>query len=51
MLISSYISKLEENHDEKHKAQKNNKKYVRLKNYAYLSSVIVVIQALMLILK
>ncbi len=52
MLVSSYISKLENNHEEKQcKMIKNNRKYVRLKNYAYLASIIIVIQAMLLIIK
>lgn len=52
MLVSSYISKLESNHNQKrYKTMKNNRKYNRLKNYAYLSSIIIVIQAILLIIK
>ena len=52
MIISSYISKIEEN---KQNTQKNkieqNKKVRRLKNYAYISSIIIFIQALLLIVR
>ena len=52
MIISSYITKIEEN---KQKTQKNKieqtKKVKRLKNYAYISSVIILLQTLLLIAK
>ena len=52
MKITSYITKIEEN---KQKNQKNKieqtKKVRRLKNYAYISSVIVLLQTLLLIVK
>ena len=52
MLVSSYISELENNHEQKqYKAVKNHKKYIRLKRYAYLSSIIILIQAMMLVIK
>lgn len=52
MLVSNYISKLENNHEQKqYKIIKNSKKYVRLKRYACLSSVIIMIQAMLLIIK
>ena len=52
MLVSSYISKLENNHEQKqYKMIKNHKKYIRLKRYAYLSSIIILIQAMLLIIK
>lgn len=52
MLVCSYISKLENNQKSKqYKTIKNNKKYIRLKNYAYLSSIIIIIQAVLLIIK
>lgn len=52
MLVSSYISKLENNHKQiQSKTMKNTKKYLRLKRYAYLSSLIIFIQALLLIIK
>lgn len=52
MLVSSYISKIENNHEQKqNKTVKNNRKYIRLKNYAYLSTIIIVIQAMLLIIR
>ncbi len=52
MLVSSYISKLENNHEQKqYKTIKNSKKYIRLKRYAFLSSLIIVLQTMLLILK
>lgn len=52
MLVSSYISKLESNHEQKqYKTIKNSKKYIRLKRYAFLSSLIIVLQTMLLILK
>ncbi len=52
MLVSSYLSRIEDNAEQKKcKNIKNNKKYIRLKRYAYLSSIIVLIQALLLIAK
>lgn len=52
ILISSYISKLEESHEQKQVQKiKNNKKYNRLKNYAYLTSIVILIQAVLLIIK
>lgn len=52
MLISSYISKIENNDKRKqYKITKNNKKYIRLKSYAYLSTIIIFIQAMILIVK
>ncbi len=52
MIISSYITKIEEN---KQKTQKNKieqtKKVRRLKNYAYISSIIMLLQTLLLIVK
>ncbi len=52
MLVSGYLSKFESNQEQKlAKTQKNSKKYKRLKRYAYLSSFIIFIQALLLIAK
>ena len=52
MIISSYITKIEEN---KQKTQKNKieqtKKVRRLKYYAYISSIIMLLQTLLLIVK
>ncbi len=50
MLISSYISKLENNREQKqYRNSKISKRYKRLKKYAYLSSTIIIIQAIILI--
>ncbi|MCI8384411.1 MAG: hypothetical protein HFJ33_06105 [Clostridia bacterium] len=52
MLVSNYLSKIESTQENKpNKKMKNNKKYHRLKNYAYLSTMIIIIQALLLITK
>ena len=52
MLIEGYITKLENNHKQKQFANiKNNKKYKKLRTYAYISSAIIFIQALLLIVK
>lgn len=52
MLISGYISKLEDKQEQKqYKTVKTHKKYIRLKRYAYLSSMVILIQAVLLILK
>lgn len=52
MLITGYISKLENKQEEKKVQQiKNNKKYNGLKRYAYITSMIIVIQTVMLIIK
>lgn len=52
MLVSSYISKLENNHQaKKTKKLEYSKKYRRLKNYAYIASFIILIQAILLIAK
>ena len=52
MLVSSYISKLENDSEQKqYKTVKNHKKYIKLKRYAYVSSIIILIQAVMLIIK
>ena len=51
-LVSSYISKLENKQKQKQsKNIKNNRKYIRLTNYAYLASIIIIIQAMLLIIK
>ena len=51
MLVSNYISKIENNTEQRTiKTIKNSKKYVRLKRYAYLSSLVIVIQALILVI-
>ena len=52
MLVASYISQLEDNQIKKEEQKmKNNKKYIRLKRYAYLSSFIIFMQAMLLIIK
>ena len=52
MLIQEYISKLEKETEQKTiKTIKDSKKYKRLKRYAYISSFIMIIQALTLIIK
>ena len=52
MLVANYISKIENNTREKTiKSMKSTKKYMKLKRYAYLSSIIIIIQALLLIIK
>lgn len=52
MLVSSYISRLENSQEQKqYKTIKSTKKYIRLKRYAFLSSMIILIQAILLILK
>ena len=47
MLVNSYISKLENNHEPK----QNKTRYIRLKNYAYIASIIIIIETMMLVLK
>lgn len=52
MLVSSYISKLENKQEQKQFITiKNSRKYVRLKRYAFLSSFIILIQAILLMIK
>lgn len=52
MLVSSYISKLEDNNKQKQfKMKENNKKYLRLKRYAYMSSMVIILQAILLMVK
>lgn len=51
MLISSYISRLENTNNKEIKITKTNKKYVRLKKYAYISSIIIFIQAIALLIQ
>lgn len=52
MIISKYITQIEEEKNKKETNKKQeNKKYKRLKNYAYLSSFIVFLQTLMLLSK
>lgn len=51
MVISNYISNIEDPNKNKSDKLKANRKYIRLKNYAYISSVIMFIQFIMLIIK
>ncbi len=52
MLVTNYISKLEDKKEQTTiKTIKNSKKYMRLKRYAYISSIIIIIQAFFLIIK
>ena len=51
MVISNYISNIENPNTNKSDKLKANRKYIRLKNYAYISSVIMFIQFIMLIIK
>ncbi len=52
MLVSSYISKLENKQEQKQYVTiKNSKKYIRLKRYAFLSSFVILIQAILLMIK
>ncbi len=50
MLISSYISKLEDKQQKQAKKVQDNKNYIRLKKYAYLSTFIIIIQTLLLVI-
>lgn len=52
MIVARYISQLEKEKNQKENDKKNvNKKYKRLKNYAYISIFIILIQALMIFAK
>lgn len=52
MLVSSYISKLENKQEQKQSTvMKNHKKYIRLKRYAYIASIVVFMQAILLMIK
>ena len=52
MLIQNYISKIENNNNQKElKKAKVNQKYIRLKKYAYFSSFIIFLQCLWIIIK
>ena len=52
MLISNYISKLEDDERQRSiKTIKNSKKYMRLKKYAYISSFILLIESILFIIK
>ena len=51
MLVANYITSLEKQENKTIKITNTNKKYERLKQYAYISSFIIFIQALMLLAK
>lgn len=51
MLVANYITSLEKQENKTIKITNTNKKYKRLKQYAYISSFIIFIQALMLLAK
>ena len=52
MLVSNYISELENDREQKTiKTIKSSKKYNRLKKYAFLSSITIIVQAIMIIIK
>lgn len=52
MLITSYISNLEDKHEQKRNTTiKNGKKYRRLKRYAFISSMVILLQTMLLIIK
>lgn len=52
MLVSNYISNIEEEKNKKEMTNKKaSKKYKRLKKYAYISSFVILVQAIMLIIK
>ena len=52
MLVSSYISKIEDKKEQTTiKTIKNSKKYMRLKRYAYICSIALIIQTFFLIIK
>lgn len=52
MLVSNYISRLEEKKNAKKITNKKmNQKYRRIKNYAYIASLVIFIESLLLIIK
>lgn len=52
MLISNYINVMEQKKENKKEAtRKNNIKYKRIKNYAYIVSIIILIESILLIIK
>lgn len=52
MLVANYISKIENDNQQKTiKTIKTSKKYLRLKKYAYISTIIMIIQTLVLIIR
>lgn len=50
MLVSDYISKLEEKNSKQMPSKKITKNYERLKTYAFVSSLIILIQAIFIII-
>lgn len=52
MLISSYIKRIEDRKKEKNEIKKQeNKKYMKLKKYSIIATVLLVIEAILLIIK
>ena len=51
MVVSQYLSKIEDNKKEERISQKNKRKYERLKKYAYLSSFIIFLETLIIFFK
>lgn len=52
MLVSNYISKLEERKKLKNiNNKKNNKKYLRIRNYSIISSLIIFVESIILLIK
>lgn len=51
MIISNYLSKIENTKNRDNKKIQINKKYARLKKYSYISSAIIFLQTIMLLLK
>ena len=52
MLVSNYISKLEERKKLKNiNNKKNNKKYLRIRNYAFIASLIIFVESIILLIK
>lgn len=52
MLVNSYVSRLEKKKEEKKNKNINlSKKYIRLKNYAYVASLILIIESILLIVR
>ncbi len=50
MLVFNYISKIEEKQNEiKYKNKKIDRKYTRIKNYAFISTIIIFLETLLLI--
>jgi len=49
MLVSNYISKIEENENTKSKKEVENKKNKRLKKYAYICTIVAILEGLLLI--